>query len=334
MINYYKLLQISQQATAKEIQSAYRLRAREYHPDKLNGLGQELQNLGASKIILINEAYRVLKNQDSRQNYNQKLQNNQEDLIYVVCRSCGHTEAINPEDSQLENCPVCQSSMKIPTKASFSSDFPWLSLLHFLADSHQVSHNRELPNSIYCKFDHLFFTIDQLLDGRFCLFTHFKMMHSQMERLFPDLSSPWDNQCEAGFIILGQNLATAGENLKRIANYFDPKKIELYFNPGERGGAIHEPNVAFLSALCDISFASANLMWKQSSYKLNNCALITKAGWEGRIMFTIEHLYGKVRERDSSNSTSDNTAYLHSVSNLKNLLQNQIQQIDELFPQI
>jgi len=43
------------------IKSAYKQRMMEYHPDKVNNLGKELQNLAENKTKEINEAYEFLK---------------------------------------------------------------------------------------------------------------------------------------------------------------------------------------------------------------------------------------------------------------------------------
>jgi curved DNA-binding protein CbpA len=59
--DYYKILGVSQTATAVEIKKAYRNLAFRYHPDKNPG-SQELMKE-------INEAYAVLSNQEKRQEY-------------------------------------------------------------------------------------------------------------------------------------------------------------------------------------------------------------------------------------------------------------------------
>ncbi|MCH2186293.1 DnaJ domain-containing protein, partial [Myxococcota bacterium] len=57
----YTVLGIDRSASEKEIQSAYRARMQEYHPDKVSHLGEELQRLANVKSQEIQRAYQQLK---------------------------------------------------------------------------------------------------------------------------------------------------------------------------------------------------------------------------------------------------------------------------------
>jgi uncharacterized membrane protein YkvA (DUF1232 family) len=59
--NAYTVLGIDRSASDKDIQSAYRARMQEYHPDKVSHLGQELQKLAHAKSQEIQRAYQELK---------------------------------------------------------------------------------------------------------------------------------------------------------------------------------------------------------------------------------------------------------------------------------
>lgn len=61
--DYYSTLGVSKQATADEIQKAYRKLARKYHPDVNRGSGAE------DKFKEITESYEVLKDPEKRQTY-------------------------------------------------------------------------------------------------------------------------------------------------------------------------------------------------------------------------------------------------------------------------
>ncbi len=57
----HEVLGIPATASADEVQSAYRARMREYHPDKVAHLGEELQKLAHRKAQEIQEAYETLR---------------------------------------------------------------------------------------------------------------------------------------------------------------------------------------------------------------------------------------------------------------------------------
>jgi DnaJ like chaperone protein len=57
----YEVLGIPASASAEAIQSAYKARMKEYHPDKVAHLGEELQDLAHRKALEIEQAYRQLR---------------------------------------------------------------------------------------------------------------------------------------------------------------------------------------------------------------------------------------------------------------------------------
>ncbi len=56
---WYEVLEISRDASASEIKSAYRRIIAQYHPDKVAALGSELKDLAARKSKEINKAYEM-----------------------------------------------------------------------------------------------------------------------------------------------------------------------------------------------------------------------------------------------------------------------------------
>ncbi len=55
--NPYEVLGVSPRASAAEIEAAYKKLVKEYHPDKVAHLGEELRDLAHHKMIEIQEAY-------------------------------------------------------------------------------------------------------------------------------------------------------------------------------------------------------------------------------------------------------------------------------------
>lgn len=57
----YQILGIDPSASGEEIQAAYRARMREYHPDKVAHLGEDLQKVAHRKAVEIQQAYEQLR---------------------------------------------------------------------------------------------------------------------------------------------------------------------------------------------------------------------------------------------------------------------------------
>ncbi len=57
----YQILGIDSSASGEEIQTAYKARMHEYHPDKVAHLGEELQKVAHRKAIEIQQAYEQLR---------------------------------------------------------------------------------------------------------------------------------------------------------------------------------------------------------------------------------------------------------------------------------
>jgi len=57
----YALLEVSPNASAEEIKSAYRRAVARYHPDKVTHLGPEFQELAHKKLLAIQHAYESLQ---------------------------------------------------------------------------------------------------------------------------------------------------------------------------------------------------------------------------------------------------------------------------------
>ena len=69
--NFYEILNVEIGATPDEIKKNYRHLASKYHPDKIK---DETQKEKANKVFLkINEAYKVLSNENSRKEYDKKI---------------------------------------------------------------------------------------------------------------------------------------------------------------------------------------------------------------------------------------------------------------------
>lgn len=71
--SYYDRLAVSPDASPSEIKRAFRRQMARYHPDKVQHLGQEFQDLAAVRAAELTEAYRVLMDPPARAAYDETL---------------------------------------------------------------------------------------------------------------------------------------------------------------------------------------------------------------------------------------------------------------------
>ncbi|MEP6918314.1 MAG: DnaJ domain-containing protein, partial [Acidobacteriota bacterium] len=74
MRTYYQLLSVADSVPADDIKRAFRREIARYHPDKVQHLGTEFQEIAAVRASDLTEAYRVLMDPDARRAYDQSLQ--------------------------------------------------------------------------------------------------------------------------------------------------------------------------------------------------------------------------------------------------------------------
>jgi hypothetical protein len=72
---HYQLLGLDPAAPADEIKRAFRREIARYHPDKVQHLGPEFQEIAASRAAELTEAYRMLMDTTSRRSYDEALGN-------------------------------------------------------------------------------------------------------------------------------------------------------------------------------------------------------------------------------------------------------------------
>lgn len=69
MPTFYQLLSLPPTASADEIKKAFRAEIARYHPDKVQHLGKEFQEMAATRAAQLTEAYRTLMSPDLRAEY-------------------------------------------------------------------------------------------------------------------------------------------------------------------------------------------------------------------------------------------------------------------------
>ena len=89
--NYYQILGLKFPATIKDVKKAFRKLALKYHPDKNKN--------DATEFIKISEAYNVLNNQEKKQIYDSKIQEDEFDFLKYTQKLIDNTyQEINPEN--------------------------------------------------------------------------------------------------------------------------------------------------------------------------------------------------------------------------------------------
>ena len=71
--NHYDVLEVAPTAPVDEIKRAFRAQIARYHPDKVQHLGKEFQDMAAGRAAELTEAYRVLSNEAQRAEYDRVL---------------------------------------------------------------------------------------------------------------------------------------------------------------------------------------------------------------------------------------------------------------------
>ena len=69
MQTFYQLLSLEPTASADDIKKAFRAEIARYHPDKVQHLGKEFQEMAATRAAHLTEAYRTLMNPELRSEY-------------------------------------------------------------------------------------------------------------------------------------------------------------------------------------------------------------------------------------------------------------------------
>ena len=72
-MTFYEILGLSRDATSDQIREAYRRLAKQYHPDRFHRLSEVGKKYAEEKMLLLNEAFRVLSDAEERAKYDEEI---------------------------------------------------------------------------------------------------------------------------------------------------------------------------------------------------------------------------------------------------------------------
>ena len=111
MLNYYQILDLPDYADARAIKHAYRDKCRQYHPDRVSGLGARLRAVAGHEMALINQAYEVLGDHARRVAFDRVLGDALARGGMRPCRTCGISFSA-PLHAGQDQCPPCRRALE------------------------------------------------------------------------------------------------------------------------------------------------------------------------------------------------------------------------------
>lgn len=104
MKNYYEILEVDVKASKEIIDKAFKVLAKKYHPDTQS---ESKKEWAEAKFKEINEAYEILSNEETRENYDLELDYNKTSAIEAIIAKNEHlqhlVEELQNELSYLKN---------------------------------------------------------------------------------------------------------------------------------------------------------------------------------------------------------------------------------------
>src|SRR5437763_8109341 len=100
MKTFYQVLEIAPSAAAGEIKRAFRHQIALYHPDKVQHLGKEFQEIAAVRAAELTEAYRILSDEGRRAEYDRALSAQPPPAAEVAAQPAREPESSSPSRDQ------------------------------------------------------------------------------------------------------------------------------------------------------------------------------------------------------------------------------------------
>lgn len=109
MKNLYQVLGVRPDASADAVKSAYRQKAREFHPDRHGD---------HEKFLEVSEAYRVLSDPEARSRYEAERAAWIQEQGAIGCPACGAANRIGQSEG-IPKCARCKAAFPVPPRSAF-----------------------------------------------------------------------------------------------------------------------------------------------------------------------------------------------------------------------
>jgi curved DNA-binding protein CbpA len=113
---YYELLDVPPTATIEEIKRAFRQQIARYHPDKVQHLGKEFQDMAAERAAELTEAYRILSDDGRRAEYDRGQTAGTEEAVPAAAQPA------KPRESQAYTPPPRSDEPPAASSRQFASE--------------------------------------------------------------------------------------------------------------------------------------------------------------------------------------------------------------------
>ncbi len=265
-IDYYELLGIPRDATPEEITRGYRERAKEYHPDRVAHLGEELQFHAKRRYLLIDEARKTLLDRERRTRYDAHLELLRASFVRVTCPACG---AVDQLPRQLRpgtiRCRSCSGDLGVSASASNPVSPEGLVPLFTAAllTLRNISYAKSVDLSLVLDFEGIQLEVRNALEGERTQSAELygvvnsRVLHELLSNKLGYESEPWDALFSSGWIFFprGDDKELATNLTSLLGEYIQLNgEVSVRFTTGEtRGGWDHWAGVFLLTSLHDIS---------------------------------------------------------------------------------
>jgi curved DNA-binding protein CbpA len=120
--NYYELLEIAPAAAADEVKRSFRAQIARYHPDKVQHLGKEFQDMAADRAAQLTEAYRILSDEGRRAEYDRAVAEAGGQVSSVAAASAPATDGQPTPDPAVAPPPPLPDEAPVPKGGQFKQE--------------------------------------------------------------------------------------------------------------------------------------------------------------------------------------------------------------------